>query len=263
MGIINVQYGLKIKNILYRFKVRKKYKELNRETDGFIFYTHGGHSFQFKNTTYQCKQNEFIYLPAGAQYENTCSTESTEFYQIDFTIYKDGKVFNFSENPFILSTEKAESLLPLISKIYSIHCSSNISKDVICIGLIYQLFVKIKTIIDETASSVSTSINIQKSISYIEKNFCLNTDIKAIAEMSYTSLSNLEKSFKKLFGMSPLKYRNSLRINRAKILLLGGKSISETAIEVGFSDVYYFTKTFKSLTGKTPGQFIKNNDIVV
>ncbi len=264
MGIINTQYGIKIKNILYRFKVRKVYQELHRETDGFIYYISGGHTFKFENTIYHCKQNQFIYIPAGAQYVNTLLDENTEFYQIDFSIYKDNDLFNYFKKPFLITEENTEQLLPIITKIYNTHCSENNNKDINCIALVFQLLAKIKTIVDETTTStLSNTNNIKKSISYIEKNFCLNTDMQTIAEMSYTSLSNLEKNFKKLFGMSPLKYRNSLRINRAKILLLGGKSISETAIELGFPDVYYFTKTFKGITGKTPGQFIKENDIVV
>lgn len=49
---------------------------------------------------------------------------------------------------------------------------------------------------------------------------------------------------------------NLLRINRATALLEYGVSgITETAMDCGFSDLFYFSRVFKQITGLSPSQF--------
>ena len=76
-----------------------------------------------------------------------------------------------------------------------------------------------------------------------------------LAAMSNMCVSNLEKLFKKNFGLSPGAYRNKLRIEHAKKLLSGGYSISDAAQLTGFSDYFYFSRIFKQFAGCSPGTF--------
>ena len=47
-------------------------------------------------------------------------------------------------------------------------------------------------------------------------------------------------------------------MNRAIALLsYGGSRVGEVAEEVGFSDIYYFSRVFKALTGSPPEQFTR------
>ena len=80
--------------------------------------------------------------------------------------------------------------------------------------------------------------------------------------MSLTSVSNLEKSFKKHLKASPVNYRHKIRIEHAKQLLAGGYSVKETAEKVGYSDIYYFSRMFKKLSGTTPGKYAKENQSI-
>ena len=96
------------------------------------------------------------------------------------------------------------------------------------------------------------------SVEYIHENYQQNTSIEEIAAMSSTCITNLERLFKECFHVTPSMYRSIVRINKAKQLLLSGYSIDETAAEVGFYDSFHFSKTFKRLTGSSPGAFAKN-----
>ncbi len=68
-----------------------------------------------------------------------------------------------------------------------------------------------------------------------------------------------EGSFRRVFtavyGQPPIAHLLSLRMEKAKELLLIGSSLEETALQVGFSDVNYFIRYFKKATGMTPGHF--------
>ena len=57
--------------------------------------------------------------------------------------------------------------------------------------------------------------------------------------------------------MSPIKYRNMLRINKSlEILKTGEYSVIETAMIVGFDDTAYFSRLFKERFGNSPSFYI-------
>jgi len=60
-----------------------------------------------------------------------------------------------------------------------------------------------------------------------------------------------------LAGSTPNKYIRSIRLQKAKILLEEGKSVKETAYQVGFQKVQYFSKLFKSEYGKSPSNYLE------
>ena len=58
--------------------------------------------------------------------------------------------------------------------------------------------------------------------------------------------------------MSPVDYRNRLRIRKAAELLRTGRyTIGEAADQVGIQDIKYFGKLFKRYTGFNPGALKK------
>lgn len=67
----------------------------------------------------------------------------------------------------------------------------------------------------------------------------------------------LSKLFKKERGMSPTEYLCTLRIEKAKDLMTFDPHIllKTLAPLVGFSDPFYFSKTFKKYTGMTPKEY--------
>lgn len=58
--------------------------------------------------------------------------------------------------------------------------------------------------------------------------------------------------------MSPVEYINKLRIKKACELLKSGMyTVSEAAEKTGFTNVYYFSRIFKSITGVNPKKMIE------
>jgi AraC family transcriptional regulator len=81
-----------------------------------------------------------------------------------------------------------------------------------------------------------------------------------IGELSEdTALSRTEFSrvFRRFEGMSPREYLQERKVQRARRLLDGSRSLSEIALELGFYDQSHFTRVFKQLTGETPAAYRK------
>ncbi|HHV10279.1 MAG TPA: helix-turn-helix transcriptional regulator [Clostridiales bacterium] len=81
-------------------------------------------------------------------------------------------------------------------------------------------------------------------------------DIAARLGMSY---ENFRKQFRKYTGSSPAQYRTMQRMKHAKLMLLSGISIKETAALTGYSDTYSFTKQFTHTVGMPPGRYRKES----
>lgn len=81
--------------------------------------------------------------------------------------------------------------------------------------------------------------------------------VEDLASDMNMSQSTLNRRARSIVGKSPLEMLNEYRLNMAAQMLKddkAGKSISDIAYDVGFSDPAYFTKKFKDYFGCTPSQ---------
>lgn len=76
-----------------------------------------------------------------------------------------------------------------------------------------------------------------------------------LARVSGVSEAHFARSFKDSFGVPPHRYLLTLRIERAKALLRDTElSISEIAFQTGWKSLGTFGRTFRDVTGESPGE---------
>ena len=99
---------------------------------------------------------------------------------------------------------------------------------------------------------------IQKACLYFRDNLNTNINIEQLANELNVGYSYFRQMFRKYTGISPTQYHLSLRIQRAKDLLVStDKSFKEIAIDLGFESYFYFSRIFKDKTGRSPLEFKK------
>lgn len=59
-------------------------------------------------------------------------------------------------------------------------------------------------------------------------------------------------------GQNPTEYIRNFVMERAKELLVSGKNVTETALELGFDYPQHFTRVFKKETGMQPSKFVES-----
>ncbi|MGN1141706.1 MAG: helix-turn-helix transcriptional regulator [Oliverpabstia sp.] len=100
---------------------------------------------------------------------------------------------------------------------------------------------------------------------YIEQHIGDNLSRSILAKQVYLSEDYVSKVFMKATGMSITNYIAVRRIEKAKEYLKNtGHPISRIAVEVGYGNFSYFSKTFREQVGCTPNEYrsrlIKNGD---
>ena len=92
---------------------------------------------------------------------------------------------------------------------------------------------------------------------YIKANFAKQITINDIADMVKVDPCHLSKTFKSVKGISPMEYLTNLRIEKSKELILNdpGLMLRDIAEIVGYTNQYYFSRIFKTVTGLSPSEF--------
>ena len=93
-------------------------------------------------------------------------------------------------------------------------------------------------------------------IGALENGFYKDWKLDDLVGIAHMSRSNLMRIFRQATGQSPIEYLVRLRIQRAMELLRSTDlSITEIAMEVGFSDSNYFARQFRRALGESPRSF--------
>ncbi|HEY5586856.1 MAG TPA: response regulator [Ruminiclostridium sp.] len=138
---------------------------------------------------------------------------------------------------FIKSCETVDELKKLIIKLY---------EDTVTLVLEKKRF--------------KTSQIVEKAKTYIENNYSKESlSLDQIAESIFINSSYLSKVFKRELQFTIIEYLTNFRMKIAQKLLQGNPEmqLSELAEKVGYSDPYYFSKSFKKHFGISPSTYMQ------
>ena len=97
---------------------------------------------------------------------------------------------------------------------------------------------------------------VSRAIKYIHEHYSEKLTLQQLAEYLYISTWHLCRVLKKSTNMNFVDILNNIRIEYAKKFLKEtGLKVYEISHKVGYSDIAYFSKVFRSKTGMSPKQF--------
>ncbi len=99
---------------------------------------------------------------------------------------------------------------------------------------------------------------IKKVLSFIHKNYAEKITLEEISAHIFLSKNECCRLFKRKTHMTIFEYILEHRINKSiELLLHSNYSISQIAVETGFSTVSYYIEVFRKHIGETPNEYKK------
>ena len=99
---------------------------------------------------------------------------------------------------------------------------------------------------------------VQRGQEYLHANAEEDLRLATLAREAGLSAYHFQRTFTRVFGVSPLRYRNTLRLERARALLQDpAESIAGVCRAVGFQSTASFSLLFRRTFGAPPSSFRK------
>ena len=182
--------------------------------------------------------------------------------------YKELARLSDSDLAEMLEEKDADSISAFLFDHYQINCINlhnidNKKLDAMIDGLKEESIDKKTAIIGMIKLIRGAKINEKKNTPVVERAKALiengiseDLTVAEIAERINISVHYLCHVFKAETGITPIDYRNSAKLTKAKKLLVSTNSkISDIAVECGFGSASYFSKVFVKNEGITPAEY--------
>jgi AraC-like DNA-binding protein len=109
----------------------------------------------------------------------------------------------------------------------------------------------------ESPATEPAPLIVRSAEEYIEANWARAVVIEELASQTNTSIRSLYAAFKRYRGYSPMQFAKSIRLRRARQMLLEGNprtSVSQIAFKCGFANLGHFANDFRKMFGELPSE---------
>ncbi|UVI32930.1 helix-turn-helix domain-containing protein [Paenibacillus spongiae] len=121
---------------------------------------------------------------------------------------------------------------------------------------IHQLFELLRQQLPE--SPVTYDIRVYEICDYIKEHLRERTTLEELAARASLSKEHLRFLFQKELGLSPMKYVTSIRLQKAReLLLMTSNPMKDIAQRIGYDDQHHFTRAFHRAEGMSPSEYRK------
>lgn len=175
-----------------------------------------------------------------------------------YTLFSDAAI---GENSLNLIRSETKDFSSLFSKIYEEYTNRKSGFMNMLRAYLIELITLIFREIDKKTSRDITKEQrevVSKAIDYMKHNYNTKINLDNIVSDIFLSKNYFRQLFKSTTGMSVTDFIQKTRIEEASRLLLStDRTVFDIAGDCGFTDMKFFYKIFKKITGKTPGDYRK------
>ena len=204
-----------------------------------------------------CKPGNFILFPPKTRYKYVHEgRDNLDYLWVHFTGYgvEDAiKEYGLSVYPKINEIRENSGIISRFNNIFDAFLEQDKYRDRELSLLLERLLILLAKRKDEQSSKSNV---LKKSLSHIQSFYNTQIKIPELAKIENLSVSRYNTVFKEILGVSPVEYITKLRVTSACDLLSATDlSITEISILVGYKDPHFFSRVFKSVTGKSPTNY--------
>ena len=201
-------------------------------------------------------ENEYYVIKISPAFFLQFSAEEGAEYVMRFAINRKGSKCIWRREE-LANTPLEAALNSLISEHESPKYASQVAIKLKIMELLVEI-LRSDSPADEKTPHTQTAALIYNTMVYVRNHYAEDMDEGELARELGMSYSYFSRSFRRVTGMTFKQYLNRTRINQAeKMLCRGNASVSEIATKCGYNSISYFISVYKSITGKTPYQSLR------
>jgi len=97
----------------------------------------------------------------------------------------------------------------------------------------------------------------------IDRDYAHPLDVSRLAQVASVSEAHYIRTFRATFGETPHRYLQRRRVERAMFMLRETeRSVTDICMEVGFTSLGTFSRTFHEIVGQAPLEYRSRADVV-
>ena len=239
-------------------------RKISRPTgrdDWLLFYVARGSEHFSLDCEYEVSEGSFLFFKPHEKQEHVCLDERAEFYYIHFAAPFDFNLFGF-ESFKVYTAHKSSKIIDLFEEmIHELQTKNKFYEEITTAKLFQIITLLSRRVSAQNDPNREYSDKISYVIQMMNREYDKNCSLEDYAAICNMSKFHFIRVFEKITGESPIEYRNSIRIEHAKELLLDTSlSISEIGESVGYASNVYFSDSFKKKVGMSPLKYRRQNN---
>lgn len=230
-------------------------------SDYLLFYVLRGRELFHLDRDITACEGSFVFFRPGEPQRHVYIGEGTgEFYYVHFNAPADFDLFGLESSRVYDASPSVEICDSFEAVIGELQMKQTAYEKVCVSRLFYIISLLVRRTEKEAAAGHEYFDKIYYVIQKMSTEYRDACTLDEYAEMCNLSKFHFLRMFKEITGASPIEYRNRIRIEHAKELLLYTNTpVGEIAAEVGYSSDTYFCDAFKTAVGVSPSVYRKND----
>lgn len=257
-------------------RVREAVRQIWQPEDSWLGYTHHPRPcsglvlicadiemvYTFAGGEVRAHMGDVVYVPSGMQYRvsfrGSTPDSHLDSYTVNFELFdREGCRILLSDTIRILAGDpQNRRYAPLAAELYEAYCLEKIGASRNALKLEAIFLYLLDRLLTDVRGRTDCDYPIRRGVRALTAEWDRNRPIAVYAEMCGVSESYFYLLFKRSLGVSPVEYRNRIRVQNACSLLEStSMSVEEIAAAVGFETAFYFSRIFKKLLGIPPRRY--------
>ena len=215
----------------------------------------GNARYRMNKKSFTVQKGDVLFFRKGTHY--TAKVTSSEPWEHIAVAFRTNEVLDSFPAEGATRVTHSKRFEELFRQIYQIWSQCGFGYKIQTKGILHQiLFSLLQENVSHLMGSNTALQALKEAADYVERCYREKITVEELAKLSGYSPSHFTRIFTKVYDTSPIQYVNQIRIMHAKNLLRTGQyTIAQIAQECGFSNVYYFSRCFKQITGTTPAKW--------
>jgi AraC family transcriptional regulator len=225
------------------------------ELAAFAFTLHGSSTETFRKASYERTPRGVLFRPAGEYHRDSAGNEGERCFLIEISTAWVRNLPGPGSIPSIPRFQQPGAVIYLARQAYREWILNDTASPIAIQGLVHEIAARFVRE-DQISVGAQPPSWLRRVKQRLDEDFAETPSLAQLAEIGGVHPNHLARNFRHHYRSTIGEYLRQRRVAAAIVLMLRkSRSLTEVALESGFSSHGHFCTVFKRVTGMTPSEF--------